>query len=114
MLTPSQIPLYHPGCFFVKSFGCVSSKRSVDPSNKPSTYISYKEQTKTSMVTKKWTYKVGHSRFPNNANGAFLLKNRDISKKFYLQEQNACCYSLKSLLIYSFLNCHSFALTNEQ
>jgi hypothetical protein len=31
------------------------------------------------MVTKNWTSKVGLSRFPNNAQEAFLLTNGEIS-----------------------------------
>jgi hypothetical protein len=35
--------------------------------------VSYEEKTKTTMVTKNCTSKVGLSRFPNNAHEAFLL-----------------------------------------
>jgi hypothetical protein len=43
--------------------------------------VSYKERTKTTMVTKNWTSKVGLSRFPNNAHEAFLLTNGVISQE---------------------------------
>jgi hypothetical protein len=51
--------------------------------------VSYKERTKTTMVTKNWSSKVGLSRFPNNAHEAFLLTNGEIpkKKKFNIQEQ---------------------------
>jgi hypothetical protein len=59
--------------------------------------VSYKERTKTTMVTKNWTSKVGLSRFPNNAHEAFLLTNEDFPRKnFNIQEKYACCHSLKS------------------
>jgi hypothetical protein len=44
-------------------------------------HVSYKERTKTIMVTKNWTSKVGFSRFPNNAHEAFLLTNGEISQE---------------------------------
>jgi hypothetical protein len=43
--------------------------------------VSYKERTKTTMVTKNWTSKVGLSRFPNNAHEAFLITKGEISQE---------------------------------
>jgi hypothetical protein len=43
--------------------------------------VSYKERTKTTRVTKKWTLKVGLSRFPNKVHEAFLLTNGEISQE---------------------------------
>jgi hypothetical protein len=37
-MLPSQMALYHPGCFFAKSFGCESSKRFVHPCNERSSF----------------------------------------------------------------------------
>jgi hypothetical protein len=59
--------------------------------------ISFKERTKTTIVSKNWTSKVGLSRFPTNAHEVFLLTNGEISQqKINIQEKNACCNSLKS------------------
>jgi hypothetical protein len=43
--------------------------------------VSYKERTKTMMVTKNWTSTVGLSRVPNNGHENFLLTNGDFSWK---------------------------------
>jgi hypothetical protein len=43
--------------------------------------LSYKERTKTAMVTKNWTSKDELSRIPNNAHEAFLLTSGEISQE---------------------------------
>jgi hypothetical protein len=64
MLTPSQMALYHSGCFFQK---VLAMKATRDLYTLAMSQVSYKERTKTTMVTKNWASKVGLSRFPNNA-----------------------------------------------
>ena len=64
-------------CFFCKSFGYESSNLYTLAMSQ----VSYKERTKTTMVTKNWTSKVGLARFPNNAHEAFLLTNGEISQE---------------------------------
>ncbi len=44
--------------------------------------VSYNERTKTTMVTKNWTYKVRLSSFPNNLYEAFLLTIKKNAKIF--------------------------------
>ena len=78
MLTPSQMALYHPGCFLQK---VLAVKAPRDLYTLAMSQVSYKERTKTTMVTKNWTSKVGLSRFPNNAHEAFLLTNGEISQE---------------------------------
>jgi hypothetical protein len=75
-----------PWVFFAKSFGCKSSKKFVHPCNE-SSQVSYKERTKTTMVTKNWTSKVRLSRFPNNPHKAFLLTRGEISQEFFFKIQ---------------------------
>jgi hypothetical protein len=59
--------------------------------------VSYKERTKTTMVTKNWTSKVGLARFSNNAHEALLLTNGDFpGKNFNIQEKYVSSNSLKS------------------
>jgi hypothetical protein len=53
-------------------------KASRDLYTLPMNQVSYKEITKTTMVTENWTSKVGLSRFPNNAHEAFVLTNGEI------------------------------------
>jgi hypothetical protein len=64
--------------------------------------VSYKERTKTAMVTKNWTSKVGLSRFPNNAHKAFLLTNRDISQEKF-QHSRKKMLQFPQKLIYPFI-----------
>jgi hypothetical protein len=70
---------------FAKSSGCESSKRLVHPCM---SQVSYKEKTKTNMVTRNFNAKDGLTIFPNNAHEAFLLTNGDISQENYnIQEK---------------------------
>jgi hypothetical protein len=73
MLIPSQMTLYHHGCFLQK---VLAVKAFRDYYTLAISQVPIKDRTKTIMVTKNWTLKVGHSRFPNNIHEAFLLTNR--------------------------------------
>jgi hypothetical protein len=87
MLTPLQMALYHPGSFLQK---VLAVKAPRDLYNVAMSQVSYKERTKTTMVTKNWTSKVRLSRFSAH-------KRRDFpGKNFNIQEKNVCCNSLKS------------------
>jgi predicted nucleotidyltransferase component of viral defense system len=77
-VTPSQMALYHPGCFLQK---VLPVKAPRDLYTLAMSRVSYKERTKTTMVIKNWTSKVRISRFPNNDHQAFLLTNREISQE---------------------------------
>jgi hypothetical protein len=66
-------------CTFLQKVLGVKAQR--DLYNLAMSQVSYKERTKTTMVTKKWTSKVGLSRFSNNAHKAFLITNGEISQE---------------------------------
>ncbi len=58
--------LYHPGCFLQKVLAVKAPKAPRDLYTLAMSRIFYKEITKTIMITKYWTYKVGLARSPNN------------------------------------------------
>jgi hypothetical protein len=94
MLTPSQMALCHPGCFLQ----VLAVKAPRDFYTLAMSQVSYKERTKTTMVTKNWTSKVG-LRFPNNAHDAFLLTNRDISQEKFQHSRKKCMLRFSQKLI---------------
>jgi hypothetical protein len=65
--------------------------------------VSYKERTKTTMVTKNCTSKVGLSRFPNNAHEAVLLTNGEISQKNFNIQEKKCMLLFSQPLINLFI-----------
>ena len=70
--------LYHPRCFLQN---VLAVKAPRDFYTLAMGQESFKERTKTTIVTKHWTSKVGLSRFPNNAHEAFLLINGEVYKE---------------------------------
>jgi hypothetical protein len=66
-------------CFFVCFFAKIMAMKAPrDLHTLAMSQVSYTERSKTTMVTKNWTSKVGLSRFPNNENEAFFShKQRD-------------------------------------
>ncbi len=67
-----------PGCFLQKVLAVEAPR---DLYTLAISQVSYKERTKTILVTQNWTSKVGFSRFPNNAHEAFLLTDEEISQE---------------------------------
>ena len=78
MLTPEQMALHQPGCLLQK---VCASKAPTDLYSLAMSQVSYKERTKSTMVTKNCISKVGLSRFPNNAHEPILLMKGDISQE---------------------------------
>ena len=70
--------LYQPGCLLQK---VLAVKGPGDLYTLAMSKVSNKERTNTTMVTKDWSSKIGHSRFPNNAHEPILLIKGDISQE---------------------------------
>ena len=70
MLTPEHMALHQPGCLLQK---VCASKAPTDLYSLAMSQVSYKERTKSTMVTKNCISKVGLSQFPYNTHEPFLL-----------------------------------------